>query len=336
MDNFHQADFFEPLKDLGVRCRLCPHFCLLNVGQTGICGVRKNINGILYASNYGIVSALHLDPIEKKPLYHFYPGREILSVGTIGCNLFCNFCQNWEIAHPQNDLFFIKKMNPDKIVAKALAQKNNLGMAYTYNEPVVFYEFMMETAQLVHQCGLMNVMVSNGFISPLAMEKLLPSIDAFNIDLKGFTNEFYKKYTKSELQPVLDSLKLIFASGKWLEITFLLIPGANDDINDFMRMIDWIAEQLSIDVPLHISRYFPNYKLNTHKTPGEQLEMFYQKAAKSLSYVYIGNYASIARNTFCPHCGAELITRNAHSVLNRLKAGTNICPDCKKIVYLVN
>lgn len=271
-----------------IRCDICPHNCALKPGQTGICGVRTNIDGQLHVPEN--LSAIAVDPIEKKPLYHFFPGKKILSIGGYGCNLHCKFCQNYNISQevpssPNPGAHH----TPDEIVRMAQQTPNNIGVAYTYNEPTVFYEFMLETAELVHRVGMRNVMVSNGFINQKPLENLLPHIDAFNIDLKAFSDEFYKKLTGARLQPVLQTLKTIKQASRHLEVTFLVIPGLNDDETQAQQMFQWIATNLGPDTPLHISRYFPMYKLQVPATPIKTLNTLQAIALKYLKYCYLGN-----------------------------------------------
>jgi pyruvate formate lyase activating enzyme len=286
----HLAHYYKKLEESAVQCTLCPHKCKLLPGQTGICHVRSNRQGELQTENYGKVSALHLDPIEKKPFYRFFPGSYILSLGTVGCNLQCQFCQNCEISQTGiNDFPWAKDYTPDEIVKKALEISNNIGIAFTYNEPTVFYEYMLDIAKISKNRGLKNVVVSNGYINKSPLKELLPWIDAFNIDLKAFTNEFYKKQTHSQIQPVKDTLVAIRNSGKHLEITNLIIPGLNDDEQEFTEMVEWISTQLGKESILHLSRYFPRYKMAIPSTSETVLRKLYSIAKSHLKYVYIGN-----------------------------------------------
>jgi pyruvate formate lyase activating enzyme len=265
----HTALCFEKLNDNKVKCLLCPHSCILDDGKVGICRVRSNDNGVLVSENYGKVSSINLDPIEKKPLYHFFPGMHVLSIGSVGCNLQCNFCQNCEISQTGvSDFPRLKTYSAEEIVNNALECVDNIGIAFTYNEPVVFYEYMMDVARLSKSKGLKNIMVSNGFINEEPLKQILPYIDAFNIDLKAFADEFYIKNTHSHLEPVKRSLQLIRESGKHLEITNLVIPGLNDKVEDFTAMVDWISGELGDQTILHLSRYFPRYKAKQPPTHG--------------------------------------------------------------------
>jgi pyruvate formate lyase activating enzyme len=310
-----EALFYTREPDEKAGCLLCPHSCLIANGHAGICRVRKNVEGKLYSLVYGHLAAIHSDPIEKKPLYHFHPGSRIMSIGTSGCNLRCSFCQNYHLSQEKH---FIAPetagISPEELVAKAAGLPGNIGIAYTYNEPTVFYEFMADVSLLAGTKGLKNVVVSNGFINPAPLAKLLPLTDAFNIDLKAFDDDFYRKVTGGSLEPVLNTLKAIIMAGKHLEVTFLLIPGLNDSVSGFESMTSWIATELGEQVPLHISRYFPAWKQETPPTPLSLLEEFSAIARKKLSWVYPGNIAgSKASSTWCPSCGSLLIRREQYS-----------------------
>ncbi len=306
-----EASYYRKLDKLQVECTLCPHNCIINNGKYGICKVRKNENGVLYSLNYEQLSAVHIDPVEKKPLYHFYPGKSILSLGSIGCNLNCNFCQNSHISQidPKNE-FPADTHKSDFIIKEAKRVRNNIGIAYTYNEPIVWYEYMLETAQKAKENKLKNVVVSNGYINPEPLSELIPNIDAFNIDLKGFTDDFYKKQTNSGLQAVIDTIEIIVSAGKHLEITYLIIPDLNDDIDNFKKMLKTLIRISGRNTILHLSRYFPAYKSNIPATPKETLLKLYHLAKQHLNFVYLGNIISdIGNNTYCPNCGGILITR---------------------------
>ncbi len=323
-----EALFYTKLGNQTVRCDLCPWFCVLKSGQTGNCNVRSNENGILVTHVYNKVAAFGIDPIEKKPLYHLYPGKQILSIGEVGCNLHCSFCQNHRISQCfATDFSGFHEINSPEIVANALKTPDNIGIAFTYNEPFTFYEFMFETAQLAREKGLKNVVVSNGYVNPEPLQKILPYIDAFNIDLKAFKDEFYRKQTKGKLEPVLETLKIIVQSKSHLEITNLVIPELNDDEAEFNTMVTWIAAELGNDVPLHLSRYFPQYKLDVPATSLKKLEKLYGLAKQFLQYVYLGNVNEIERSsTYCPNCGKLLIERNHY---NTAVIGINYGNTCK-------
>jgi pyruvate formate lyase activating enzyme len=297
-----------------IQCVLCPHQCILHEGKTGICGVRQNIGGKIRSKNYGLISGFALDPIEKKPLYHFYPGSKILSIGSLGCNLKCNFCQNWQISQVcDTNTSRYKTMQVDEVLSQASDLAGNIGLAFTYNEPTVWYEFMFDAAKACQQNKLKTVMVSNGFICKKPLEALFPFIDAFNIDIKAFTENYYHEMTGGSLKPVLDSLKTIRKNGKHLELTNLIIPCKNDDPEQFAEMVNWISNELGPDTVLHISRYFPAYKQSIQATPEQLLLELYEIARSKLHFVYLGNLKNKAsQNTYCNVCKQLLITRSAY------------------------
>jgi len=309
----HTSPFYQNVRRR-IQCTLCPHRCIIQEGKFGLCGVRRNIGGKMRTRNYGIISGLALDPIEKKPLCHFFPGSKILSLGSWGCNLKCNFCQNWQISQTCNeDELDGEAKSLQQILDIAQSTPNNIGIAYTYNEPTVWFEFMFDLAQMVHNAGLKNIVVSNGYINREPLLQLIPFIDAFNIDLKGFTSSFYSEMAKGQLNFVLDSIKTIKSEGKHLELTNLIIPGKNDNEHSFNEMIDWICNELGNDTVLHLSRYFPRFKQNLPATPVETLFRLAEMARTKLKFVYVGNVQD-SNSTKCPSCGADLIERNGYDV----------------------
>ncbi len=332
-----EALYYTKLEHQEIRCDLCPWNCMLKPGQTGSCKVRINIDGKLITQVYNKIAAFGIDPIEKKPLYHFYPETSILSVGEVGCNLHCSFCQNHRISQCFASGFTgFQEVTSTQLVARALKTPENIGIAYTYNEPFTFYEFMLETAELARKNNLKNVLVSNGYINPEPLKKILPVIDAFNIDLKAFTEEFYQKQTKGKLEPVLQTLKIIAASHAHLEITNLIIPGLNDDEKRFEEMTKWIADSLGNEVPLHLSRYFPQHKLNLPTTPVEKLEALYDIAKKHLKHVYLGNVNDEKHSsTFCPGCGNAVITRNRYFSYKEGMNKDGTCKNCGKKLNII-
>ncbi len=298
-----------------VKCLLCPHYCLIDECKSGICRVRTNIEGELYSDVYGLVSALRADPVEKKPLYHFFPGRFILSIGSIGCNLRCRFCQNCEISQVSvQDAGHFEYYEPEAIVDMARLVKNNIGIAYTYNEPTVWYEYMVDIAQRSKQAGLKNVMVTNGFINPEPLGHLLEFMDAFSVDLKGFTESFYRINTSSHLEPVKNTLEQIHAAGKHLEVVNLVIPTLNDDETVFEEMVSWIAAQLGKETVLHLSAYFPRHRATEPPTPVSTLLRLNKIARRQLYFVYIGNAPDENNKTLCPSCHNSLILRVGYHV----------------------
>jgi len=280
-----EALFYEALTDNKVKCLLCPQACIIPPEKTGFCGVRQNKQVKLYSLIYAQITSLALDPIEKKPLYHYYPGKYILSLGTKGCNLACPFCQNWSIS--QNDNAPLESTSSEEIIRQAEEYKS-FGIAYTYNEPFIWYEFVLDTAILAKEKGLKNVLVTNGFITPKPLEKILPYIDAMNIDLKSIEDEFYQKFCHGRLEPVLTTIKKAHQSCH-IELTNLVITGLNDRRDNFIKLVDWIYENLGSQVPLHFSRYFPCYKMDLPPTPLATLKSAEEIARKKIKYVYLGN-----------------------------------------------
>jgi pyruvate formate lyase activating enzyme len=310
-----EASFYITENDK-VRCTLCQHRCLIGNGKFGICRVRRNIGGTLFAETYGQLSAVHLDPIEKKPLYHFYPGRQILSVGSVGCNLHCSFCQNCDISQVGVMEFdALKEYSVDRLVKEMQLIRGNLGIAFTYNEPAVFFEYMYDVAKATHGMGYKNVMITNGFIEEEPLQNILPFMDAFNVDLKAFTDDFYRKQTHSHLEPVKETLKRLRKENKHLEITNLIIPGLNDSEEEFTSMINWICDELGDQTILHLSRYFPRYQMTKPSTSDSILVRCFEIAHAKLSYVYLGNTNHLqGQNTYCSRCKALIIKRNGYVI----------------------
>jgi pyruvate formate lyase activating enzyme len=271
--------------------------------------------------------------VEKKPLYHFYPGQNILSLGSYGCNMRCAFCQNYHISQniPEN---IHRRKIPERIADDLISSENNIGIAFTYNEPIISIEFMRDVAAMAKDAGLFTVMVSNGYINNEPLSEIINFIDAFNIDLKAFNGVFYKKLTGAEIGPVRDSLKQISKAGRHLEITTLIIPGKNDDKHEMELQSEWIANELGKDIPLHLSRYFPTYKMDDPATPQDTLMGLFETASRNLSYVYMGNtnYDS-GQNTVCPNCGTVVTKRSGYKtqLMNLDKGGR--CTGCRNLIY---
>jgi pyruvate formate lyase activating enzyme len=279
--------YYKKNEDSKVQCFLCPHNCLINIGGVGVCKVRKNIDGKLYSLNYGEIASIALDPIEKKPLNMFMQGSMILSVGTFGCNLKCSFCQNWSISQERP---YTRKLSPEELVERAVEGMDygNVGIAYTYNEPTIWYEYVLETSKLAKSKGLVNVLVTNGFISREAFLELVPYIDAMNIDVKSFSEDFYNKICKGSLANVKEIIELA-AERCHVELTTLVIPGLNDSIIEIAELSKWISS-VSTKIPLHLSRFFPNYDMNNKlPTPKDTMMRAKLKASEYLSHVYLGN-----------------------------------------------
>ncbi|MBD3313558.1 AmmeMemoRadiSam system radical SAM enzyme [Candidatus Woesearchaeota archaeon] len=314
-----------------VHCHLCPHNCIIQEGMKGICRVRKNIKGSLYSLSYGRALSSHVDPIEKKPLFHFLPGTESYSVGTAGCNLRCEHCQNWEISQASPEDFPAPETKPESIVESA-KEAGCPSISYTYTEPTIFYEYVMDIASLARDEGIRNIMVTNGFIEEKPLLELYPIIDAANVDLKGFNEEFYTKGCGAELEKVLKALKLMKKTGTWIEITNLLIPTKNDDPKEIKDMCEWIVSELGESTPLHFSRFFPMYKLKSiQPTPAEKLSEAKNIAEKAgLRFVYIGNIPTEKdSNTYCPKCGKLIVARSGFGIVSdNIRQGR--CIYCKQ------
>lgn len=330
----HEASFYTVTDGKPV-CRLCPHECMPAEGQTGFCGVRKVLNNRLYSTNYGVLAAVNIDPVEKKPLYHFYPGHPVLSLGTYGCNLHCSFCQNWTLARgcPAGEE---KVSAPDDILDMLERQggpEKVFGVAYTYNEPFTWYEFVSDTAKLVHEKGYRNVLVTNGYVKKEPLAALLPSIDAMNIDVKAFNETFYRKYCRGSLSEVVETVEAAAAQCH-VEITCLLIPGVNDNEAEQEKLVRWMAG-IDRNLVLHYSRYFPRYNLDLPSTPPEVMVSARKRALRHLRYVYLGNVnLPGSSDTTCPGCGKLLIERSGYRVNVSGLEGT-CCRGCGEEVDLV-
>lgn len=329
-----EASYYTKQDNSKVRCLLCPHRCLLHDGQGGICRIRVNRSGILYAETYGKISSIHLDPIEKKPLYHFFPGRNILSIGSVGCNLRCCFCQNCSISQVSHEEFpYLEEVAPGKILETQLRSSNSIGIAYTYNEPVIWFEFVMDTARVIRSAGFKNVLVTNGYIEKEPLLQLAGVVDAFSVDLKSFEDSFYKKVTSSSLSPVLDTLITLRAAGKHLEVVNLVIPGLNDDPSLFETMVKWISTELGRETVLHISAYSPGYLSVEPATPASTILKFKKIADDHLDYVYVGNLTEDANITSCPACKNVLIERKGYRTVIQGLTINGECKSCGKVVF---
>ncbi len=328
----HIADFWKE-KNGQIHCVLCPHSCILNNGETGFCRSRKNIDNQLISLVYGYPCALHIDPVEKKPLYHFYPGSKTFSLSTTGCNLHCLNCQNYTISQAEFKEGVFKYYPPDLIVKEAL-ENGCSSVSYTYTDPVVYYEYARDIAVLAKEHGLKNIIVSAGYVNPGPLRDLCKVIDAANIDLKSFSNHIYKSVSQIELKPVLHSLEILKEENVWLEITNLIIQGYTDDLNMVRRMCSWLRRNSFENVPLHFSRFFPVYKLNNvNPTSIEILEAAYDIAKdEGLKYVYLGNVPLADFNaTFCHSCGFRLIDRYGFNVEVYYK-DSGKCPECGAVL----
>lgn len=303
-----EAMYYERGQAGEVRCGLCPHRCLIRAGGRGLCGIRANIEGRLYATQYGRVCSTALDPVEKKPLYHFFPGRAVWSIGGWGCNFRCDFCQNWEISQQE---VATRELLPAQATELA-GSAGSVGLAYTYNEPFINYEYVLDCARELRAAGLKNILVSNGFYSPEPLRELLPWVDAFNIDLKAFGADFYRKRCGGTLEPVLESIRTI-AGQTHLELTTLLIPGANDAPEQLAALADWIADNCGADTPAHLSAYYPCYKAQEPPTTPESLGRARDIFRRRLYNVYVGNVENPHwRESRCASCGGLLVRRTGY------------------------
>ena len=325
-----EAMFYERQKDSQVRCGLCRFRCLIGDGARGICGVRENRGGTLYSLVYGKLCAEHVDPIEKKPLFHVLPGSTSYSIATVGCNFRCRHCQNFTISQVQRDApIGGVPSSPEEVVKKALAQGCR-SIAYTYTEPTIFFEFAYDTARLAHEAGLKNIFVTNGYISKDALATIAPYLDVANIDLKGFSAEFYRNVVHARLAEVLDSIIEYRKQGIWIEITTLIIPGLNDAEAELRELAAFIVTHLGVDTPWHVSQFYPTYQLTDRpRTPIATLRKAREIGlAAGLHYVYEGNVPGEGgENTWCPSCATLLIERYGFAIsTNRIRKGA--CPHC--------
>ena len=318
-----QALYWER-KGSNVICKLCPHHCTIQEGKLGLCGVRKNEHGVLQSLVYENVSAVSLDPIEKKPLHHFFPGSSVLSFGTVGCNLACAHCQNADIA--QTFSSFGEQYTVQKLVTNDYPL-----IAATYNEPTIYYEFMLSAFKAARERKKKTIMVSNGFIEEKPLRALLGFLDAANIDLKG-SDTFYCSTCRGRLDPVQQTISLLHQAGVWLELTYLLIPTKNDNKEDIRLLFSWIVETVGKDVPLHISAFYPMHKIkDVQRTSIRQLNMAYDIATSlGIHFVYVGNVVDDRTNTYCPQCKTLLIEREKFQVNVHAKGG--VCPTCSTVL----
>ena len=318
-----EAKYFKQNLNNALTCLLCPHYCKILPGESGKCRSRTNVKGKLFADNYSQTVTVSLDPIEKKPLYHFYPGSQILSVGSNSCNLSCDFCQNYSISQMKTAT---KTLTPAMLTELCL--KNNFKyVAYTYTEPITWFEFVLDSAKLLKENSIRTVIVSNGFINPEPLAELLPNIDAMNIDLKSMNDNFYKSICGASVKPVLETIKTV-SEHCHLEITNLLITGENDSVENIASLTDFIAD-VNPEIPLHLSKYYPTYKRNNPATPLTVLEKALDIASEKLKYVYLGNVLS-SKTTYCPNCRAALISREYET---EIMLTDDKCPKCELKIY---
>jgi len=321
---------YDRLPDGRVRCHLCAHRCVIADGRKGICQVRENRDGTLHTLVYGRTIVQNIDPIEKKPLFHFYPGSTAYSIATPGCNFRCRWCQNWRISQMprEGDILSGTEASPEEIVAAA-RDAGCRSVAYTYTEPTIFFEYTYDTAREAHAAGLENLYVTNGYMTEEMLDTFHPYLSAANVDLKAFRDSTYRRYVGGRLQPILDTLKRMKARGIWLEVTTLVIPDINDDPAELRDAAEFVAQELGVDTPWHISRFFPAYEMTeVPPTPIEKLREAREIGLETgLRYVYIGNMPDDA-DTICHSCGRLLVRRSDMSVIENRVASGNRCPDC--------
>jgi len=330
--SFKEAVLWEKEEGQRVRCALCNRRCLIDDGEPGWCRVRQNLGGVLYSLTYDKVCSANPDPIEKKPLFHFQPGTRSFSVATMGCNFRCDFCQNWQISQAAYEQGRIagEAVSPEEIVDTAV-RTGCKSIAYTYTEPTIFMELCNDCGVLAKEKGLANVFVSNGYMTTEAIDLARTWLDGINVDLKAFSEEYYRTFCKARLEPVLDTIRYIAGQTDiWMEITTLLVPGQNDSADELRRLAEFIANEAGADVPWHVSRFHPQYRyLDSRPTPMASLERAYQIGKEAgLHYVYLGNVpASKAESTFCYNCGKMLIKRLGYAIEeNNIEHGR--CPEC--------
>jgi len=344
MSEAHEAMLWEKLDGRKVRCELCGHRCVIAAGKYGLCRVRKNVAGALKSLSYGAVVAMNVDPIEKKPLFHFLPGTQSLSIAAAGCNFQCPFCQNWQISQsPRTGQVGGRAVSPEQIVTGAI-NYDCASISYTYTEPTVFFELAYDTAALAQEKGIRNCFVSNGYMTPRAVRKIAPYLDAINVDLKAFRDETYRRVMKAKLEPVLACLEALVSAGVWVEVTTLIVPEMNDSPQELRDIANFIASQLGPSVPWHVTRFHGSYKMTDKpSTPMETLELACRIGADAgLRYVYCGNLPALPtgqgrapgradERTWCPACGELLIDRVGFGIRGMyLKDGA--CPKCGEAI----
>ena len=338
-ENYHKAKWWELQSNGKILCTLCPRYCTIGEGQKGFCYIRENIDNKLYSIGYGRPTGFAVDPIEKKPLSHFLPGTNVLSFGTAGCNLGCKFCQNWTMSKSRIDEINSQEATPEEVVTLAKKYKTP-SIAYTYNDPTIFGEYVIDISQIAREEKIKNVMVTAGYIDKNARKDVYKYIDAANVDLKAFTEMFYHKLTFSHLNDILDTLLWIKnETNIWLEITTLLIPGENDSSEEIKQLSNWIVKNLSENVPLHFTAFHPDFKMKDKvRTPSTTLDLARNIATKEgINYCYVGNVHNVeGQTTYCPNCNEPVIIRDWHSVLN-IEVINGNCSNCgEKIAGVFN
>jgi pyruvate formate lyase activating enzyme len=331
-----QGILFDEFPNGKVKCNICAHRCTIAEGKVGICGTRKNLNGKIHTLIYNTVSSEAVDPVEKKPLYHFLPGTFSYSLGTVGCNFRCMHCQNWNISQITIEEAYTKEITPEQAVKKALGTGCR-SIAWTYNEPAIWHEYTFDTAVLAKRAGLKTIYVTNGYITKEALQRMAPYLDAFRVDIKSFSDEFYKKICGAKLAPVLESTKLAKDLGMHIETITLIIPGRNDSPEEITQVVRWVRENLGVDTPMHFTRFHPMYKMeNVAPTQLDTLENAYGIAKKEgMRFVYLGNVPGhMYENTCCPRCEALLIDRTGFRVAD-VKVKDGRCFRCGEEIPVV-
>ncbi|MFA4876662.1 MAG: AmmeMemoRadiSam system radical SAM enzyme [Methanoregula sp.] len=331
-----EARQYRKTENNAVTCSLCNHRCAIHDGKSGICGVRENAKGTLYATTYGKISAEAVDPIEKKPLYHYLPGTRSYSLGSIGCNFHCRHCQNWHISRAERKGAYLRDLSPEEGVRRA-GESGSASISWTYNEPTIWHEYTLDMGTLAKKAGLGTIYVTNGYITEEALRELSPMLAAYRVDLKAFTEDFYKKVCGAHLQPVLDSAVLARELGMHVETVTLVIPGHNDSIEEQASLIRWVIDNLGPGTPMHFSAFHPDYQMTDRgATPVATLEKIYTKAKElGLRFPYIGNVARHRyENTYCPSCGATLIERLGFSSRITGLDGQK-CTNCGEAIEIV-
>lgn len=327
---------YDKLGDNAVKCGICPRECVIKPGKRGNCKTRENIDGTLYSLVYSSISSTAFDPIEKKPLFHFYPGSTAFSISTVGCTLHCLHCQNWSISQAEPESGLTRELSPEEIISAARS-RDSRSIAYTYNEPFVFYEFVYDTAKIARKNNINNILVTNGYATPEAIENIAPLIDAANIDVKAMTDKFYKDVCNGSLQPVLDAVLLMKEKGIHIEITYLIIPQKNDSVSEITKFTEWVKTNLGLDVPVHFSRFYPQYKMQSlNPTPISTVVKAREIAQNArLHYVYCGNIPGQGENTYCYNCNQLIIGRWGYTIEECNLAKDNTCPNCGTKISII-
>ena len=332
-----EAILYEKIGKL-LNCKVCERKCLISNGKRGFCDMRKNVDGKLWTLNYAAASSVAVDPIEKKPLFHFYPGSTVLSLGSVGCNFHCKHCQNWNISQGEFENISLREILPEDAIKLAKEYKCK-SIAWTYNEPTMWLEYTIDSAKLAKKDGLKTVYVTNGYMTEESLESIGPYLDAANIDLKGMSNKFYKELCDARLQPVLDNIKRIYDKKIHIEITNLMIPGYNDSEENIKALVNFMVDEIGVEVPLHFTRFFPYYKLkNVSPTAVADLEKAHKIATDAgMKYVYIGNVPSgTGENTYCYSCGDLLVGRDGYQIMADSLKNNKKCPKCGTGIDIIN